>query len=80
MLAVAIINDKEIVTTSQDQMISLWSVDSTEIGSVRLNKKESQFVHVPDPSTMDVLPSEDGQDRTVAIAGIGIQTFVVDGR
>ncbi|KAG0053031.1 WD repeat-containing protein 6 [Gryganskiella cystojenkinii] len=73
--AVSVINDREIVTTSQDQMISLWSVEPTENGGVNLCKSESQFVHVPDPSTMDVLPSVDGLDHTVAIAGIGIQTF-----
>lgn len=72
-----IINNHEIVTTSQDQMISLWSVDLTENGGVDLCKKESQFVHVPDPSTMDVLTLADGLDHTVAIAGIGIQTFSV---
>ncbi|KAG0252009.1 WD repeat-containing protein 6 [Mortierella polycephala] len=72
--AVAMINASEIVTTSQDQMISLWHVDRTNTVSARLCKQETQFVHVPDPSTMDVLSLRNDM-HSVAIAGIGIQVF-----
>jgi uroporphyrinogen-III synthase len=61
-------------------MISLWTVDLSGSGGIVLCKSESQFVHVPDPSTMDVLPSENSQDHVVAISGIGIQTFDVHGQ
>ncbi|KAG0314338.1 WD repeat-containing protein 6 [Dissophora globulifera] len=77
--AVSIISPSEVVTTSQDQMISLWRVGiSAETSAAALVKQESQFVHVPDPSTMDILPaSEDETRHSVAIAGIGVQIFQV---
>ncbi|KAF9433589.1 WD repeat-containing protein 6 [Entomortierella beljakovae] len=74
--AVAMINASEIVTTSQDQMLSLWHLNK-EGDDISLVKVESQFVHVPDPSTMDILTSEDKTKYSVAIAGIGVQIFEV---
>ncbi|KAF9574985.1 WD repeat-containing protein 6 [Mortierella alpina] len=73
--AVAMLNASDIVTTSQDQMVSLWTLEGANNGTVRLRKLETQFVHVPDPSTMDVLESADSSGHTVAIAGIGLQLF-----
>ncbi|KAF9420286.1 WD repeat-containing protein 6 [Podila epigama] len=74
--AVAMLNASEIVSTSQDQMLSLWRLESCEQGVTHIVKQETQFVHVPDPSTMDVLLSkEEPGKHTVAIAGIGIQIF-----
>ncbi|KAI9234467.1 MAG: WD40-repeat-containing domain protein [Podila humilis] len=76
--AVAMINSSEIVSTSQDQMVSLWRLDWSEQGHASLHKQETQFVHVPDPSTMDVLSSkEESGKHSVAIAGIGIQIFEI---
>ncbi|KAG0035673.1 WD repeat-containing protein 6 [Podila clonocystis] len=76
--AVAMINSANIVSTSQDQMVSLWRLDQPEQGQTSLQKQETQFVHVPDPSTMDVLSSKDEVGKhTVAIAGIGIQIFEI---
>lgn len=72
------INSFEIVSTGQDQMVSLWKLDRSEQGQVSLHKQETQFVHVPDPSTMDVLSSKDETGKhSVAIAGIGIQIFEI---
>ncbi|KAF9580427.1 WD repeat-containing protein 6 [Lunasporangiospora selenospora] len=76
--AVAMTNASTIVTTSQDQQISLWKLDYPEDespSSAKLLKLESQFIHVPDPSTMDVFPSPSEKKHSVAIAGIGIQVF-----
>lgn len=76
--AVAMINSSEIVSTSQDQMVSLWKLNQPEQGQASLHRKETQFVHVPDPSTMDVLSSkEETGKHSVAIAGIGIQIFEI---
>ncbi|KAG0085717.1 WD repeat-containing protein 6 [Podila epicladia] len=76
--AVAMINSSEIVSTSQDQMVSLWKLDQPEKGQAYLHKQETQFVHVPDPSTMDVLSSrEETGKHSVVIAGIGIQIFEI---
>ncbi|ORZ04460.1 WD40-repeat-containing domain protein [Lobosporangium transversale] len=84
--AVSLINASEIVTTSQDQMITLWRLDRPKIGTVigngsaaaTLVKQETQFVHVPDPSTMDVLlPGVNRDKHTVAISGIGVQIFEI---
>lgn len=72
------LNATDIVSTSQDQMVSLWTLEGANGGSVRLRKLETQFVHVPDPSTMDVHASADSSSQTVAIAGIGLQIFDVD--
>ncbi|KAF9168921.1 WD repeat-containing protein 6 [Mortierella sp. AD010] len=78
--AVFMINASEIVTTSQDQMLSLWHLDRVggNGSDAALVKLESQFVHVPDPSTMDILTSED--KTKVIIAGIGVQVFDVDAK
>ncbi|KAF9361880.1 WD repeat-containing protein 6 [Mortierella sp. AD094] len=80
--AVFMINASEIVTTSQDQMLSLWHLDrvSGNGSDATLVKLESQLVHVPDPSTMDILASEDKTKDSVIIAGIGVQIFDVDAR
>ncbi|KAF9311760.1 WD repeat-containing protein 6 [Podila horticola] len=76
--AVAMVNSTEIVSTSQDQMVSLWRLDQSEQGQASLYKQETQFVHVPDPSTMDVLSSKEVTGKhSVAIAGIGIQIFEI---
>ncbi|KAF9960846.1 WD repeat-containing protein 6 [Mortierella alpina] len=75
--AVAMLSTTDIVTTSQDQMVSLWTLEDAIDGTMRLCKLETQFVHVPDPSTMDVLASADSSGHTVAIAGIGLQIFGV---
>jgi hypothetical protein len=73
------INSSEIVTTSQDQMISLWRLcRSGDTGTPALVKLESQFVHVPDPSTMDILSFKDKTQCSVAIAGIGVQIFDIN--
>ncbi|KAI1320258.1 WD repeat-containing protein 6 [Mortierella claussenii] len=79
--AVSMISASEIVTTSQDQMVSLWRLDRPSIptGLASLVKERSQFVHVPDPSTMDILAPHGARTKcSVAIAGIGIQIFEVD--
>ncbi|KAF8980771.1 WD repeat-containing protein 6 [Entomortierella lignicola] len=78
--AVSMISASEIVTTSQDQMLSLWSLDRVRSNGfdATLVKLESQFVHVPDPSTMDVLTSEDKTKHSVTIAGIGVQVFDIE--
>jgi hypothetical protein len=66
-------NASEIVTTSQDQMVSLWRLHRSGTGEAGIVKLESQFVHVPDPSTMDIITH--GARCSVAIAGIGVQIF-----
>ena len=71
------LNATDIVTTSQDQTVSLWTLEEAYSGTMRLRQLETQFVHVPDPSTMDVLASTDGSGHTVAIAGIGLQVFEI---
>ncbi|KAG0348096.1 WD repeat-containing protein 6 [Podila humilis] len=77
--AVAMIGASEIVSTSQDQMVSLWKLQFSGRGSVTLYKQETQFVHVPDPSTMDALMSKQESGKySVAIAGIGIQLFEIN--
>ncbi|KAI8605550.1 WD40-repeat-containing domain protein [Dissophora ornata] len=77
--AVSMINASEIVTTSQDQMISLWRLNrAVKKADAALVKQETQFVHVPDPSTMDTLASGDKAKRSIAIAGIGIQIFDIE--
>ncbi|KAF9111680.1 WD repeat-containing protein 6 [Mortierella sp. AM989] len=80
--AAFMINASEIVTTSQDQMLSLWCLNRVgDDGSdASLVKLESQFVHVPDPSTMDILTSEDKNKHSVTIAGIGVQIFDIEPR
>ncbi|KAG0202246.1 WD repeat-containing protein 6 [Mortierella sp. GBA30] len=75
--AVAMLNASDIVTTSQDQMISLWTLERAAEDTACLRKQETQFVHVPDPSAMDVFAPENSSRHTVAIAGIGIQMFDV---
>ncbi|KAG0227895.1 hypothetical protein BGW41_003640 [Actinomortierella wolfii] len=63
-----------VVSTSQDQMLTSWELTPTAGGDrEELVKRESHFVHVPDPSTMDVLQSQDLGTNLVAIAGIGAQ-------
>ncbi|KAI7826585.1 hypothetical protein BC939DRAFT_501763 [Gamsiella multidivaricata] len=77
--AVSMTSASEIITTSQDQMVSLWRLDHTgDDGAAVLVKEETQFVHVPDPSTMDILTSADRTRHCVAIAGIGAQIFDVE--
>ncbi|KAG0006948.1 hypothetical protein BGZ65_001319, partial [Modicella reniformis] len=79
--AVSMINTSEIVTTSQDQMISLWRLSrSSETKQAALVKVESRCVHVPDPSTMDVLTLKDTSKHSVAIAGIGVQIFDIEAK
>ncbi|KAK3813245.1 MAG: WD40-repeat-containing domain protein, partial [Benniella sp.] len=71
--AVTMMNASEIVTTSQDQMVSLWRLHQSGTGEAGIVKLESQFVHVPDPSTMDIITHD--ARCSVAIAGIGVQIF-----
>ncbi|KAF9130462.1 WD repeat-containing protein 6 [Mortierella sp. 14UC] len=77
--AVAMINKTEVVTTSQDQMLTVWGLDLLEDGGADMHMLETQFIHVPDPSTMDTIIVRDGADQQqtplVAIAGIGVQVF-----
>ncbi|KAG0212859.1 WD repeat-containing protein 6 [Mortierella sp. NVP41] len=73
--AVAMINKTEVVTTSQDQRLTVWGLDLLEDGGAEMHKLETQFVHVPDPSTMDTIVLRDEHRPLVAIAGIGVQIF-----
>ncbi|KAK3848644.1 MAG: WD40-repeat-containing domain protein [Linnemannia gamsii] len=77
--AVVMINKTEVVTTSQDQMLTVWGLDLLKDGGADMHMLETQFIHVPDPSTMDtvIMCDNDKQQQRplVAIAGIGIQVF-----
>lgn len=69
------INTSEIVTTSQDQMLTVWGLNLLEDGGADMHMLETQFIHVPDPSTMDAIVMREEQRPLVAIAGIGVQVF-----
>lgn len=69
------INKTEIVTTSQDQMLTVWGLNLLEDGGADMQMIETQFIHVPDPSTMDTIVMREEQRPLVAIAGIGVQFF-----
>ncbi|KAG9070558.1 WD repeat-containing protein 6 [Linnemannia hyalina] len=73
--AVVMINTTEVVTTSQDQMLTVWGLNLLEDGGADMHMLETQFVHVPDPSTMDTIVMREEQRPLVAIAGIGVQFF-----
>jgi hypothetical protein len=75
LLAVVMINKAEIVTTSQDQMLTVWELKPLEDGGADVQMIETQFIHVPDPSTMDTTVMGEDQRSLVAIAGIGVQFF-----
>lgn len=74
-LAVVMINTSEVVTTSQDQMLTVWGLNLLEDGGADMHMLETQFIHVPDPSTMDTIVMREEQRPLVAIAGIGVQLF-----
>ncbi|KAF9330500.1 WD repeat-containing protein 6 [Linnemannia elongata] len=73
--AVVMVNTSEVVTTSQDQMLTLWGLNLLEDGGAEMHMLETQFIHVPDPSTMDNIVMREEQRPLVAIAGIGVQLF-----
>ncbi|KAK5827920.1 hypothetical protein F5H01DRAFT_272617, partial [Linnemannia elongata] len=73
--AVVMVNTSEVVTTSQDQMLTVWGLNLLEDGGADMHMLETQFIHVPDPSTMDNIVMREEQRPLVAIAGIGVQLF-----
>ncbi|KAF9977384.1 WD repeat-containing protein 6 [Actinomortierella ambigua] len=73
---VNMLDERTVVSTSQDQMLTTWDLTAqADHGLEVLKKRESVFVHVPDPSTMDILNSQNPSVNFVAIAGIGAQIF-----
>ncbi|KAG0251379.1 WD repeat-containing protein 6 [Actinomortierella ambigua] len=53
---VNMLEEATVISTSQDQILTTWDlVTQTDGGLEVLEKRESTFVNVPDPSTMDVL-------------------------
>ncbi|KAF9930402.1 WD repeat-containing protein 6 [Linnemannia zychae] len=76
--AVMMINKSEVVTTSQDQMLTIWRLHLLEDGGADMKMLETQFIHIPDPSTMDAIFVQETQRSLVGIAGIGFQAFDVE--
>ncbi|CAG8661485.1 11917_t:CDS:10, partial [Dentiscutata erythropus] len=76
-----IIDDSTILSTSIDQRLNLWNITFKNLES-KFELIKSEFIDVCDPSCMDVLRFNDGNDKNdklmIAISGVGIELFQIN--
>ncbi|XP_031568393.1 WD repeat-containing protein 6-like [Actinia tenebrosa] len=80
---IRIIDSSRIVSSSTDQRLKLWNIDSNEDSTtnnkfIRLSKVE--FVDVPDVQAIETWETwkENGRCTTIGVCGVGLQMLLVD--